>query len=72
MAFSHCQIRTRIQIPNPMATLHHVEVFIHTARRQIQILILTANYRNGVGIRVRLPNVNEPKGNSSMKAIALY
>ena len=39
-------IRTRIQTPKPVATLQY-------ARSQIQITILTANYRNGIGIRVR-------------------
>ena len=27
MAYLHCQIWTRIQTPNPMATLHYVEFF---------------------------------------------
>ena len=55
MTYLHCQIwtqiQTRIWTPNPMATLYYAEVF--TARSQIRNLILTANYRNGLGIRVR-------------------
>ena len=35
---------------NPMATLHHAEVF--TLHGQIQIPILIVNYRNGIRIRV--------------------
>ena len=34
-----------------MTTLHYVEVF--TLHSHIQITILTANYRNGIGIQVR-------------------
>ena len=52
MAYLHCRIRTRIQnrirTPNPM---HYAKVFtLHGS--QIQIPILTANNKNGIGIGI--------------------
>ena len=40
MAYSHCRIRTRTRIPNPMGTLYYVEVFT-LVQIQIQIPVQT-------------------------------
>ena len=56
IAYLYCWIRTQIQTcirtPNPMATMHYICRSFHIAQSQIQILILTANYRKGIGIWV--------------------
>ena len=50
MAYLHCRIRT----PKPNGYIELNRSF-HTARSQIKILILTANYRSGIGIQVLTP-----------------
>ena len=64
MAYLHCRIRTRIQTPNPMATLHYAEVFtLHGVRFRFQSQLPT----KGTGLESESVtesvsgNVNEPK-----------
>ena len=58
MAYLHCRIRTLFRLYKLSVYIALCRSFL-TAQSQIQIPILTANYRNGIGIlvhtRVRLP-----------------
>ena len=57
MAYLHCQIRTLVQTPNPMATLHYAEVFtLHGVRFRFQLpTTLMGSESESVPESVRVP-----------------
>ena len=52
MAHFHCSRRTRIRVPNPMATLYYAK-HVHIAQTQDSDLYSLFLYKTGIRIRVR-------------------